>query len=135
MNQKNQNNWYIIDLSDKVLGRSASKIAKVLIGKNSTDYAPNKEAGNYVIAVNAANIVLTGNKENSKKYYKHTGYLGNLRTVEYKDLLKNAPEKVVISAVSGMLPKNKLKDKLLKKLKVYPNQDHPHMNIKATELS
>jgi len=136
MNQtkSNQNNWYIIDLSDKVLGRSASKIAKILIGKNSVSYSPEKESNNCVIAINASKIVLTGNKENSKRYYKHTGYIGNLKTVEYKEIIKSHPDKVIISAVSGMLPKNLLKKSCLSRLKVYAGSDHPHVNVKTEQI-
>lgn len=129
-----QNPWYIIDLSGKVLGRSASEIAKILIGKNSPDYSPEKDSKNNVIAINASKIVLTGNKVNSKRYYKHSGYLGNLKTIEFKDLMEKSPEKVVINAVAGMLPKNLLKDGRLSRLKVYADNEHPHVNVKAKEI-
>jgi len=129
-----QNSWYIIDLSGKVLGRSASEIAKILIGKNSVDYSPEKDSKNCVIAINASEIVLTGNKVNSKRYYKHSGYIGNLVTIEFKDLMKKSPEKVVQYAVAGMLPKNLLKDDRLSRLKIYSGSKHPHVNVKAKEI-
>ena len=131
---KSQNSWYIIDLSDKVLGRSASEIAKILIGKKSPDYSPEKDSSNSVIAINASKIILTGNKVNSKRYYQHSGYIGNLRTVEYKEVLAKSPEKIIYNAVAGMLPKNLLRDKRLSRLKVYPGSDHPHVNVKAKEI-
>jgi large subunit ribosomal protein L13 len=130
-----QNLWYIIDLKGKVLGRSASEIAKILIGKNSPDYSPEKDSKNSVIAINASKIVLTGNKENSKRYYKHTGYLGNLKTVEYKELMKKSPEKIIINAVAGMLPKNLLRDRRMARLKVYASEEHPHVNVKTKVIS
>ena len=133
-NKENQNSWYIINLSGKVLGRSASLIAKILIGKNSVDYSPEKDSKNAVIAINASKIVLTGNKVNSKRYYKHTGYIGNLKTVEFKDLFEKSPEKVVINSVAGMLPKNLLKDPRMSRLKVYAGAEHPHVNVKAKEI-
>lgn len=133
-NENTQNSWYIIDLSGKVLGRSASEIAKILIGKNSPDYSPEKDSKNCVIAINASKIILTGNKENSKRSYKHTGYLGNLKTVEFKALFEKSPEKVIINAVAGMLPKNLLRDPRMSRLKVYSNDEHPHVNVKAKEI-
>ena len=130
----NQNSWYIIDLSGKVLGRPASEIAKILIGKNSPDYSPENDSKNAVIAINASKIVLTGNKINSKRYYKHTGYLGNLKTVEFKEMMEKSPEKIVTVAVAGMLPKNLLRDKRISRLKVYANDEHPHVNVKAKKI-
>lgn len=133
-NKNLHNSWYIIDLSGKVLGRSASEIAKVLIGKNSVNYSPEKDSDNSVIAINASKIVLTGNKTNSKRYYQHTGYIGNLKTVEFKEIMEKSPEKVVINSVAGMLPKNLLRDKRLSRLKVYAGSEHPHVNVKAKEI-
>lgn len=136
MNQTNshQKSWFIIDLSGKVLGRSASNIAKILVGKDSVDYSPEKESNNCVIAINASKIILTGNKINSKRYYKHTGFIGNMKTIEYKEVFKNNPEKVIISAVSGMLPKNSLKKSCLSRLKVYAGNEHPHVNVKTEQI-
>jgi len=130
----NQNSWYIIDLSGKILGRSASEIAKILIGKNSPEYSPEKDSKNSVLAINASEIVLTGNKINSKRYYSHSGYLGNLKTIEFKELMEKSPEKIILNAVAGMLPKNRLKDHRMARLKVYAGGNHPHINVVAKEI-
>lgn len=122
--------WHLIDLTDQVLGRVSTKIAGILNGKNDPSYLPNIDGGGYVVAINASKIVLTGNKALSKRYYKHSGYIGNLKTKEYKDVLKNNPEEILIHAVSGMLAKNKLRDPRMSRLRVYKDAAHPHLNIK-----
>ncbi len=122
--------WYLIDLDGQTLGRVSTQIADLLNGKNRPDFLPNLDRGAYVVALNASKIKLTGNKAASKRYYSHSGFIGNLKTTEFKDIFAKNPEEVVRHAVAGMLPKNKLqKDKLLR-LKIYKNAEHPHVNVK-----
>lgn len=122
--------WYLIDLKDQVLGRVSTRIADILNGKNNPSYLPNLDEGGYVVAINVSSIAITGNKSLAKRYYKHSGYIGNLKTMEYKDVLSDNPENILIHAVSGMLPKNKLRDAKLARLKVYREDTHPHHNVK-----
>jgi len=126
----NNRSWYFYDLSDKVLGRASSEIASILLGKHLTSYNRSSDCGDCVVAVNAAKFRLTGSKIDQKHYYKHSGYIGNLKTESLGERIKLSPEKVVINSISGMLPKNKLRAQILKRLKVYGNENHPHQNIK-----
>lgn len=118
--------WIIIDVKDQVLGRAATTIADALRGKNRPTYTPHVDTGNFVIVINAAHVKLTGNKWEDKMYYSHSGYMGGLKSVPAEKMLEKHPEKILIKAVKGMLPKNFLAAKLLKKLKVYPGAEHPH---------
>tara|TARA_B100000029_G_scaffold239459_1_gene236513 strand:- start:291 stop:722 length:432 start_codon:yes stop_codon:yes gene_type:complete len=119
-------NWYLVDAKDKTLGRLASGIAQILRGKNKVNYTPHMDMSDFIVVINAEKIILTGNKENSKEYWRHTGYPGGQKTVSYKRMLEIYPDRVINNAVKGMLPHNKLGRKLLKHLKVYRGQDHPH---------
>ena len=118
--------WILIDAKDKTLGRLAAKIAPRLRGKHKPEYTPNTDLGDYIIVINAKSINVTGQKLKQKKYYRHSGYPGGLNSKTLDKLLEISPEKAIISAVKGMLPKNKLGRKMLKKLKVYQEADHPH---------
>ncbi|MDO4764942.1 MAG: 50S ribosomal protein L13 [Eubacteriales bacterium] len=118
--------WYVVDAEGQTLGRLASEVAKVLRGKNKPTFTPHADMGDFVIVVNADKVVLTGNKLDQKYHYHHTGYPGGLKSVKYRDLLKNNPEEVVMHAVKGMLPKNSLGRQTLKKLRVYRGAEHPH---------
>ena len=118
--------WILIDAKDKTLGRLAAKIAPRLRGKHKPEYTPHSDLGDYIIVINANAINVTGQKLKQKKYYRHSGYPGGLKTKTLDKLLEISPEEVIISAVRGMLPKNKLGRKMLKKLKVYQEADHPH---------
>jgi large subunit ribosomal protein L13 len=118
--------WHVIDASDVVLGRLASQAAILLRGKHKPVFAPHVDTGDFVIVVNADKLVLTGNKLEDKRAYRHSGYPGGLRSVAYRDLMAAHPERVVQKAVRGMLPKNSLGRRMLRKLKVYPGPDHPH---------
>ena len=118
--------WYIVDAEDKTLGRLASGIAQVLRGKNKVNFTPHIDMSDFVVVINADKIILTGNKENSKEYWRHTGYPGGQKTVSYKKMLETYPDRVINNAVKGMLPHNKLGRKLLKHLKVYKGDVHPH---------
>ena len=125
-NGKMQQKWWLIDAKDQVLGRLSTKIAVVLRGKNKTFFSPNKDCGDFVIVKNIEKIKLTGNKLEQKQYYSHSGFIGNLKRINAKKLLEKNPKKVLIHAVKGMLPKNKLRRVFLKKLKIYSGDSHPH---------
>ncbi len=118
--------WYIVDANGKVLGRLASEISMVLRGKHKPIFTPHMDTGDFVIVVNAEKVKLTGNKLKDKKYYSHTGYPGGLKETTAGKLLNEKPERVLISAVRGMLPKNRLGRQLIKKLKIYAGPEHPH---------
>lgn len=122
--------WHLIDLNGKVLGRAATQIADILRGKNKPTYTPNADAGDFVVAINASKVKLTGNKAEQKNYYWYTGYPGGLKSVQAQDWLVKKPEAIVLAAVKGMLPKNILSKSLITKLKVYPGETHPHESQK-----
>lgn len=118
--------WYIVDATGKTLGRFASKIAHILMGKHKRNFVKHLDLGDYVIVINVDKMVLTGKKLSTKKYYHHSGYPGGLKEIVYEELMKEKPGFVLKKAVKGMLPKNKLARKMLKKLKVYSGSKHPH---------
>ena len=118
--------WYLIDCSGKKLGRLSVQIANILRGKNKPEYTPNSDVGDFVVLINAERIEISGNKSKDKIYFKHTGYPGNLKEINFQDLLNKDPEKVLRNAVKEMLPKNRLNRKIINKLKVYSGENHPH---------
>ena len=118
--------WILIDANGQNLGRLATQIANILLGKNKPTYTPGVDTGDYVIVVNAERITVTGNKREDKVYYRHTGYPGGLKQIKLKDQLVQHPERVIRQAVWGMLPHHRLGRKLIKKLKVYAGPEHPH---------
>jgi large subunit ribosomal protein L13 len=118
--------WHVIDASGVVLGRLASQAAVLLRGKHKPIFAPHMDTGDFVIVINADKIALSGNKLEQKRAYRHSGYPGGLRSVSYAELMDSRPERAVEKAVRGMLPKNSLGRKTLRKLKVYAGPDHPH---------
>ena len=118
--------WYVIDAEGKVLGRLASEIASVLRGKRKPIFTPHVDCGDFVIVINADKAVLTGNKLHQKIHAYHTGYPGGRKEVSYAEMMEKRPEKVIELAVKGMLPKNRLGRKMIKKLKVYTGNEHPH---------
>ena len=118
--------WYLMDCSGKRLGRLSVKVANILRGKNKPEYTPNSDVGDFVVLVNAKNIEITGNKSENKIYFRHTGYPGGIKQISFKDQLEKDPEKIIRDAVKGMLPKNKLNRQIIKKLKVYNDEVHPH---------
>ncbi|MFN4227216.1 MAG: 50S ribosomal protein L13 [Candidatus Ratteibacteria bacterium] len=126
--------WYLVDADGQILGRLASKVAKILMGKHKPIYTPNVDTGDFVIVINAEKIRVTGKKLTDKIYYKHTGYLGHLKEEKLISLLNRRPEAVIRFAVEGMLPKNSLGRKMLKKLKVYRGENHPHQAQKPEKL-
>jgi large subunit ribosomal protein L13 len=121
-----QREWHVIDATDVVLGRLAVQVATLLRGKHKPTYAPHVDGGDFVIVVNASKVALTGAKRDQKIAYRHSGYPGGLRAVSYASLMDSHPERAVEKAVRGMLPKNALGRKTLRKLKVYAGPDHPH---------
>ena len=118
--------WLVIDASGKTLGRLATEVAKLLRGKHKPTYTPFVDTGDYVIVINASEMVLTGNKLDQKMYRYHTGYAGGLKETTYRNLMNNKPEKALEVAVKGMLPKNSLGRQMFKKLKVYAGAEHEH---------
>ena len=118
--------WYLVDATDKVLGRLATQIAIRLRGKHKPEYTPHVDTGDHIVIVNAAKIRVTGDKMNQKKYYRHTGYPGGIKETLLSDELENNPERVIERAVKGMLPKNSLGRTMFRKLRVYAGPDHSH---------
>lgn len=126
-NEQNvERKWYVVDATDVILGRLATEVASILRGKHKPTFTPHVDCGDYVIVVNAEKIAFTGDKLNTKMYYRHSGYPGGLTKRTAKELLDKFPERVVENAVKGMLPKNKLGRKMYGKLFVYSGPDHPH---------
>lgn len=118
--------WHVVDATDVPLGRLASTVAQLLRGKHRPTFAPHVDGGDYVVVVNAEKIAVTGNKETTKMYYRHSGYPGGLRSRSLAAMRQSHPERVIQSAVRGMLPKNRLGRQILGKLKVYAGPQHPH---------
>ena len=135
MTENKPKNWYLIDADGKILGRIATEIATLLRGKNTADFAPNRDDGNFVVVTNADKVILTGRKEEQKRYYRHTGYLGNLKTATVADLRKKDPTEILRQAVSGMLPHNRLQKVFMKRLKLYIGKEHPHIANKFINAS
>ena len=118
--------WYIVDADSRTLGRLASEIAQVIRGKRKPFYTPNLDMGDFVIVINAEKVAVSGNKEDQKKYFSHSGYPGADKQVSLSHLRSTQPEKIIYNAVKGMLPHNSLGRKLMKHLKVYTGAEHPH---------
>jgi len=118
--------WYLVDADAQVLGRLATRIATVLMGKDKPTYSDFLDTGDFVVVVNAEKVRLTGKKLDDKKYYRHSGYPGGIKETNARQLLNKHPERVLQFAVKGMLPKNKLGSRMIRRLKVYSGQDHPH---------
>ena len=118
--------WYVVDATDKTLGRFSTEIANRLRGKHKAEYTPHVDTGDYIVVVNAEKIRVTGNKTTDKTYYHHTGYPGGIKSVTFDKLIEKAPERVIEMAVKGMMPKNKLSRAMFSKLKVYAGSEHPH---------
>jgi len=118
--------WYIVDANDLILGRLATQIATLLRGKHRPQYSPNADCGDHVIVINAEKIRVTGKKESDKVYYRHSGYAGGLHSITLEKQREKFPERIIELAVKGMMPKGPLGRSMLKKLKVYAGEDHPH---------
>jgi len=118
--------WHVFDASGKTLGRLASEVAVVLMGKDKPTFSRHVNVGDYVVVINAAKVKVTGKKEQQKVYYRHSNYPGGLRSTCYADMFKDNPEKVVMLAVKGMIPRSRLGREIMGRLKVYPGDEHPH---------
>jgi large subunit ribosomal protein L13 len=129
-----ERNWVLVDAADKNLGRLSTQIADALRGKRKPTYTPHIDVGDFVVVVNAEKIAVTGNKLETKRYYRHSGYPGGLKSRTLGQMLERRPEEVIRHAVKGMLPRNRLARKQLTKLKIYAGPDHPHAAQKPTKL-
>jgi len=129
-----EHNWHVVDANGKVLGRLASEVATILKGKHKPVYTPHMDVGDHVVIINAEKIRVTGKKAETKRYYRHTGYPGGLRSDSFTELLEKAPERILEKAIWGMMPHNKLGRKMFKKLKVYAGGKHPHEAQKPAVL-
>ena len=118
--------WYVVDATNKTLGRLSTAIANRLRGKHKPEYTPHVDTGDYIVVVNAEKVRVTGNKKTDKIYHHHTGYPGGIKSITFDKLIDKAPEKVIEKAVKGMMPKNKLSRSMLSKLKIYAGSAHPH---------
>ncbi len=118
--------WFLVDASDKTLGRLASEIATRLRGKHKPVYTPHVDTGDYIVVVNAAKVRVSGNKANDKMYYRHSGYVGNMKSMNFSQLMERAPERALELAVKRMLPRNALGRTMMRKLKIYAHADHKH---------
>ena len=119
--------WFLVDANGKTLGRLATEVASRLRGKHKAEYTPHVDTGDYIVIVNAAKIKVTGNKFDDKIYHYHSGYIGNLKSIPFKDLIQKNPEEIIQKAVKGMLPKGPLGREMVKKMKVFPGSDHTHV--------
>jgi large subunit ribosomal protein L13 len=126
--------WYLVDAENKVLGRLASQIAMRLRGKHKPIFTPHADTGDFIVVINAQKVSMTGAKPDQKVYYRHSGYVGGLKEITAEKLLAKKPERVIRSAVKGMLPKNSLGRRQLKKLKIYAGSEHPHEAQKPEKL-
>ena len=118
--------WYLFDAKNQILGRLATQIAALLMGKHKADFVRHLDIADHVVVINAAHISVTGRKSQKKVYRHHSGYPGGMKVTTFSQMLANHPERIIIHAVAGMLPKNKLHDKILKHLHIYPGPDHPY---------
>lgn len=125
LNEKDKN-WFLINAENQNLGRLSTKISNILRGKNKVTYTPNYDLGDYVVVINADKVKLSGNKINDKIYYKDSKYIGGLKQITASKLLEKDPEKILYYSIKGMLPKNKLSNSIIKKLKIYKGDNHPH---------
>ena len=127
--------WFVVDASDKTLGRLASEIAHRLGGKHKAEYTPHVDTGDYIVVVNAEKVRVTGAKSTDKMYHHHTGYPGGLKSMSFEKLMEKAPERAIQKAVKGMLPRNPLGRAMFRKLKVYAGAEHPHAAQQPQELN
>ena len=130
-----QRNWYVVDAEGKTLGRLATEIATILRGKHKVTFTPHVDGGDFFVVVNAAKVQLTGKKLDQKLYRYHTGYVGGLKEITYREMMEKKPEEVVAHAVSGMLPKNKLRSRMMTRLRVFAGAEHTHAAQNPVELN
>ena len=129
-----QRSWYVVDATDKTLGRLSTQIANRLRGKHKPEYTPHVDTGDYIVVVNAEKVRVTGNKPDDKIYHHYTGYPGGIKSISFNELIEKAPERAIQKAVKGMMPRNKLSTAMLLKLKVYAGSEHPHAAQQPTPL-
>jgi len=127
--------WFVVDATDKTLGRLASEVAHRLRGKHKPEYTPHVDTGDYIVVINAEKVRVTGSKATDKMYHHHTGYPGGLKSISFEKLIDKAPERVIQGAVKGMLPRNPLGRAMFKKLKVYAGSEHPHAAQQPQQLN
>jgi large subunit ribosomal protein L13 len=127
--------WYVIDADGKTLGRMATEIATRLRGKHKPEYTPHVDTGDYIVVINAEKVRVTGNKAKNKLYYRHTGYIGGIKSLSFEKMIQKAPERPIEMAVKGMLPKGPLGRAMYRKLKVYAGTEHPHAAQLPQELT
>jgi large subunit ribosomal protein L13 len=130
-----QRSWYVLDAQDVVLGRLATKVAMMLMGKHKPTYTPFIDTGDHVVVINADKVRLTGNKEEDKNYYRHSGYPGGLKTTTAKKMRQARPERMIELAIQGMLPKSKMGKQMYRKLNVYAGPKHPHQAQQPVEIA
>ena len=133
--QEVERKWYVVDAAGKPLGRVASQVASILRGKHKPTFTPHVDGGDFVVVVNASKVVLTGKKLDQKYYRYHTGYVGGLKEISYREMMEKKPEEVVAHAVSGMLPKNKLRARMMTRLRVFAGAEHTHAAQKPEVIS
>ena len=126
--------WYVVDATDKTLGRLSTEIANRLRGKHKAEYTPHVDTGDYIVVVNAEKVRVTGKKVDDKMYHHHTGYPGGIKSISFGQLMEKSPESAIQKAVKGMMPRNKLSSAMLTKLKVYAGNEHPHAAQQPTPL-
>jgi large subunit ribosomal protein L13 len=132
--ENRQRDWYVVDAEGKTLGRLATQLADVLRGKRKPEYTPHCDTGDFVVVVNAEKVAVTGRKREQKRYWRHSGYPGGIRSRTLQEMLDRRPEEVIRKAVKGMLPRNRLARQQLRKLKVYAGGEHPHAAQQPKEL-
>ncbi len=130
-----KNNWVLVDAQNQKVGRLATQIARVLRGKHKVDFTPNQLCGDFVVVINASKVTFTGDKLNQKVYTRYSGYQGGLKEIKAASMLEKHPERVIQHAVWGMLPKNRLGRKIIRRLKIYGGDTHPHSAQKPKEIS
>jgi large subunit ribosomal protein L13 len=121
-----RHDWFVVDASGKTLGRLATEVARRLRGKHKPEYTPHVDTGDYIVVVNAKDVNVTGNKRSDKMYHHHTGYIGNLKSASFQEMIDKSPEDVIRLAVKGMLPKNPLGRQMMRKLKIFAGPEHKH---------
>jgi len=126
--------WYVVDATGKTLGRLSTEIANRLRGKHKPEFTPHVDTGDYIVVVNAEKVKVTGNKTTDKVYHHHTGYPGGIKSITFDQLIDKAPERIIEKAVKGMMPKNKLSQSMMTKLKIYAGSEHPHSAQQPTPL-
>jgi large subunit ribosomal protein L13 len=126
--------WWVVDATDKPLGRLATEVARVIRGKHKPEFTPHLDTGDFVVVLNASRVKLTGNKADQKTYFRYTGYMGGEKHIPFKRMIQTHPDRVIELAVKGMLPKNALGRQLRKKLKVYAGEEHPHQGQQPQPL-